>query len=281
MFERMTFEDWRACVDPKIRGSWNLHQYLPKGMDFFIFLSSICGVVGRETTANYAAANTFMDALAHHRILCGEKAASLDLGIMEEEGILAENKDLMARVKAQGNLIPILSTQLHALLDFFCDPKHGLLTSLRCQAVVGVEIPANLRSQGIEPASWMYQPALRHLFQMDGDKDVEAGTHQIVDFATAFTTIGSLVEAGTLVTDALIDKLSSSISVPKEKMDINKPMHQYGVDSLVAIEIRNWFAKKLKADIAVFDILGNSTFSDIGVLGAGKSTYKQASWDDV
>ena len=74
-------------------------------------------VVGKETTANYAVGNSYMDALAHHRIQCGERAASLDLGIMGEEGLLAENEDLMAKMNAPGNLVPILSSQLHALLD--------------------------------------------------------------------------------------------------------------------------------------------------------------------
>ena len=64
IFERMTFEDWKASVDPKVRGSWNLHTNLPKGMDFFILLSSLCGIVGKETTANYDAGNSCMDALA-------------------------------------------------------------------------------------------------------------------------------------------------------------------------------------------------------------------------
>lgn len=115
---------------------------------------------------------------------------------------------------------------------------------------------------------------------MDKTSSSDSGVDKAVDFATLFTTVGSLAEAGVLVSDALMDKLSSSISIAKEDMNVNKPMYQYVADSLVAIEIRNWFAKKLNADVTVFDILGDSTFADIGVLGAGRSSYKQASWDD-
>ena len=276
----MTLEDWEASVDPKFRASWNLHQLLPKRMDFFVLLSSLCGVVGKETTANYAAGNTYMDALAHHRVQCGERAVSLDLSIMEEEGLLAENKDLMTRMKAPGNLVPILSSQLHALLDYYCKPGHELFTPLQCQTVVGIEVPAKLHSKGIEPPSWMYQPTFRHFFQMDKNTTTATGVDKAINFATVFTSVGSVAEAGMLVADALMDRLSSSTSIAKEDMDVNRPMHQYGVDPLVAIEIRNWFAKKLNADIAVFDILGDSTFADIGVLGAGRSSYKRASWSD-
>ena len=58
-------------------------------------------------------------------------------------------------------------------------------------------------------------------------------------------------------------------------------MHQYGVDSLVALELRNWFAKKLNADVAVFDILGESTFAGVSVMAARRNSFKQASGDEA
>ena len=49
-------------------------------------------------------------------------------------------------------------------------------------------------------------------------------------------------------------------------------MHAYGVDSLVAVELRNWFSQVLEADVAVFEILGEGrSFEDLGTLVAGKS----------
>ena len=75
---------------PKVQGSWNLHDLLPRGMDFFICLSSVSGVVGGGGQANYAAANTYMDALVRYRTMRGEKATAIDLGWMESEGVAAE-----------------------------------------------------------------------------------------------------------------------------------------------------------------------------------------------
>lgn len=71
-------------------------------MDFFILLSSICGITGQGGQANYAAGNTYEDALAHHRIAQGEKAVSLDLGVMVSEGFLSENETLLHRVLDSG-----------------------------------------------------------------------------------------------------------------------------------------------------------------------------------
>ena len=120
-------------------------------------------IVGKETRANYAAEYSCTDALAHHRIQCGERAASLDLGFMEEEGLLPENEDLRAKMKAAGDLVQILSSQLHALLDYYCNSDQARFIALQCQAVISVEILATtLRLKCIKPASWMYRSTFRH-----------------------------------------------------------------------------------------------------------------------
>ena len=64
----------------RIRGSWNLHSLFPTGLEFFILLSSMSGIAGFPTQSNYAAANTYQDALARFRMVKGERATSLNLG---------------------------------------------------------------------------------------------------------------------------------------------------------------------------------------------------------
>ena len=55
MYENMTHEQYMAAVRPKVQGSWNLHNHLPKDMDFFVLLSSSAGVAGSRGQGNYAA----------------------------------------------------------------------------------------------------------------------------------------------------------------------------------------------------------------------------------
>jgi hypothetical protein len=89
----MTVEDWYAAARPKVQASWNLHEALPKDLDFFILLSSSSGMVGNRGQANYCAGNSYQDALARHRVLIGLKATSLDLGTILSVGFIAENID--------------------------------------------------------------------------------------------------------------------------------------------------------------------------------------------
>lgn len=51
MFEDLGFPDWSAALEAKVTGSWNLHELLPKALDFFVMLSSIAGVAGRVSLA--------------------------------------------------------------------------------------------------------------------------------------------------------------------------------------------------------------------------------------
>lgn len=51
----MTHEQYIGAVRPKVQGTWNLHQYLPKDMDFFVLLSSSAGIAGSRGQGNYSA----------------------------------------------------------------------------------------------------------------------------------------------------------------------------------------------------------------------------------
>ena len=275
----MTFDDWSAGVDPKIRGSWNLHTLLPKGMDFFILLSSINGILGSGGQANYAAGNSYQDSLARYRVSLGEHAASLDLGVMLEEGFVADNEVLMKRMQAYGYYKPLSQNELFALLDHYCDLAQGVPTFLKAQSVLGIETPARMRARGIDEAEWMSRPLFSHLRQI-GDvagPGSAPNPETSVDLVSIIVNAASAAEAGAAVTQALTKKLSKTLSVKQEDIDVSTPMHVYGVDSLVAVELRNWFAKEMGADVAVFSIMGGATFTAVGMLVAEKSQYRKRS----
>ena len=293
----MSYEDWKASIEPKVHGSWNLHNLLPQGMDFFVMLSSITGIVGQGGQANYAAGNTYEDALAHYRVTHGEKAVSIDLGVMVSDGVVAENRELRDRLLGHGLYIPLSHKELLALLDYYCDPALDLLTPQTCQAIIGIETPARLRAQGIEEASWMRTPLFRHMYHIDGYDETGTTTATIAGvsssetsdfFAKQFAVAKSLSEAGTIVTEGLIKKLAKSLvslgtgtgtgGGGSEDVDVNKPLHHYGVDSLLAVELRNWIAKTFEADVPVFEILGGATFLAVGLAVARKSGFKKGEW---
>lgn len=90
LFQTMSHEDFQAAIHPKVQGSWNLHLQLPRDIDFYILLSSAGGVIGTRGQSNYAAGNTYQDALAQYRVSRGLKCCALDLGMVLAVGFAAE-----------------------------------------------------------------------------------------------------------------------------------------------------------------------------------------------
>ncbi|MCJ1262836.1 hypothetical protein MMC22_002706 [Lobaria immixta] len=280
IFENMTFAQWDTSIRPKVQGSWNLHTLLPTGMDFFILLSSISGVIGSGGQTNYAAGNTYMDALARFRISRGEKAVSLDLGWMESEGVVSESEFLQKGLAAAGYLMPIAQQEFFALLDHYCNPALERLTSRSCQTVVGLETRAAVRAKGIDDPLWMRRPMFRAMqaepHGVSSDVEVDSNT---VDYVAAFARARSVAEAGARVADGLVGKLARALAVPPDDVDPNKPLHAYGVDSLLAVELRNWFAKEMNADVTIFDVMGSTSITALGIIVAANSQFHHPSWE--
>jgi len=76
-----TSERFERVLAPKIKGAWNLHLLTRDcPLEFFVMFSSMAALVGSPGQGNYAAANAFLDALAHHRAAQGLPALSIDWG---------------------------------------------------------------------------------------------------------------------------------------------------------------------------------------------------------
>ncbi|KAL4944364.1 KR domain-containing protein [Aspergillus oleicola] len=244
MFETMTYDQWSAAMAPKVQGTWNLHELLPQGLDFFIMLSSIASTMGNCGQANYAAANSFMDSLAHYRSSIGEKATALNLGLSLSAGVAAQSPELQEKYLSTLPFMPVTEGQLHALLTYHCSGQPGL----PAQAILGLEPTEAQQRKGPDASYWLRKPAFKHLsmtYTSIGSSVDGADTGNVDADPASATTIE---EATPLVTTLLVSKLSS----------------------LLTVEIRNWFAKQVKVDIAVFDLLGGATIEGVGRLVAAK-----------
>lgn len=275
----MTYEEWLSGITCKVKGSWNLHTLLPRNMDFFVMLSSLSGIIGNASQANYAAGNTYEDSLAHYRTARGEKAVSLDLGWIETMGKVAETESLKKGIASVGYLMPISDKDLLALLDHYCDPSLPLQTPLTCQVVVGLATPAVTRAAGTDIPSFMQRPTYRAMHWIKlGDTPTSSSLEAATDYAALFAETESLDDAGAIVAQGLVRKLSKALSMPSEDVDVSKPLHAYGVDSLLAVELRNWFSKEISADVAIFNIMGSPSIAEVSITVAEKSLFRKAAW---
>ena len=70
--------------------------------------------------------------------------------------------------------------------------------------------------------------------------------------------------------------LLEALAHHKIDVDMTKPMHSYRVDSLLAVELRSWTAKEFGADIPIFELIGGTSFTGIGLAIAEETSLRQA-----
>lgn len=270
LFSELPYPDWKPAVDCKALGSWNLHSVLPSGMDFFILLSSASGLAGIKGQTNYDAGNTYEDALARYRVSQGEKATALDLGAMVDDGILAEDPSLLRRVLAYGTLEPITRAKYYGILDYCCDPAREMATPKEAQIALGLGTGGG---DGLESIDYQKQPMLQQLMLAGNRRQAGAGaggSQQAASNRERVDASKSPEEAAEVVVEAIIKKLSKSLIAMQDGSSVerDRPLSVLGVDSLLAIELRNWIVKEFKVDLAVFETQGTASLETLSRLVA-------------
>ncbi|MFE6623882.1 type I polyketide synthase [Streptomyces sp. NPDC057740] len=119
MIADLTPERLAAVLRPKVEAAWNLHELThDHDLSVFVLFSSVAGLVGGPGQANYAAANTFLDALAEHRAAAGLPATSVAWGLWDAAGGMggALGEADLKRIARTG-LLPVTEEHGPGLLD--------------------------------------------------------------------------------------------------------------------------------------------------------------------
>ncbi|MBW5486658.1 SDR family NAD(P)-dependent oxidoreductase, partial [Streptomyces bambusae] len=223
-----------AVMRPKTDAAWNLHE-LTRDLDLaaFVLYSSIASVFGNPGQANYAAANAFMDGLAHHRHAQGLPATSLAWGLWEQSsGMLAHLKDGDLGWMSRAGILPLASEHALALFDAALrTPGRPLLVPVRLDA-------ATLRTRA---ASGLLPDLFRSLVRVPARRAVEAsaagaGTSSLVRRLAALGTAEREREVLDVVRGAVAAVLGHA---DPAAIRPDRAFKELGFDSLTAVELRN------------------------------------------
>ncbi|ROV97081.1 hypothetical protein VMCG_07540 [Cytospora schulzeri] len=273
ILEQMTFDDYNTVFRPKVRGSWNLHKEFARPgrhLDFFIMLSSLAGIIGNASQSNYSAAGAYQDALARYRVGKNLPGVSIDVGIVKSVGYVAERPGVTERMSRLGYM-PISEDQLLRVLESAILEPYSPQVLLGLQTGPGRVWDLNGESQLGRDARFS---ALRYCQTMKKSQEKTSfgakNSREELTLSDKLAEVTSRDDAEKLVSQAIAEKLSTIFMIPIGEIDPTTKLSHYGVDSLVAVELRNFVTLQAAAEVSIFDILQSSSLKALASSVAGK-----------
>ncbi len=247
---QQSWERFRRVMAAKVDGAWNLHQMTQDlSLDFFICFSSISSMLGNAGQGNYAAANAFLDALAHHRRALGLPSLTVNWGPWERVGMAANLGDRdRARMANEG-----LGT---------IDLKQGL-------QVLGMLLGSSTTQIAAVPLNWAKFlrkfPANAYPVVLS---ELAAALPQETPASVAVLSpaqlqqqlqVGAVEERQTLLVAYLQDLVSKFLGLPPSAPpEPDRALAELGMDSLVSIQLRNRIKTELQVNVAMHEFLGDA-----------------------
>lgn len=280
IFEQMTLPDWKSGLAPKLNGTWNLHtEFSTRGsLDFFIMLSSVSGVIGIASQTNYAAGGSYEDALARWRQARGLPGVSIDFGPISDIGYVSQEAKVAERLRKDGDFA-MLDEEI-VLRALNAAVLYPLGTSSRSQLIVGLNSepgpqwdPASGSQLGRDARFLHLRPRQKASPQ---DRAADGADGSSVSLAPQLREATSRQEAASLIGTAIASKLADIFMTPVTEIDLSKPPAHFGVDSLIAVELRNMLVLQAAADISIFNILQTPSLAALAASVAEKSCHLTA-----
>ncbi|MBQ1002248.1 SDR family NAD(P)-dependent oxidoreductase [Streptomyces sp. RK23] len=215
---------------PKAGAAWHLHE-LTAGLNLsaFVLFSSIAGTLGNAGQANYSSANAFLDALAAHRQALGLSAQSIAWGLWEQDSGMTGH---LATGSTERTGVAALPTETGlALLDGALAAGSPELVATR------LDLPQLRRQRSHLPPVFhrlVGTPARRASTATGADR-AQSGE----ELRHRLTGLGSEDRQRELVTIVRSQVAAVLGHERPEAVDVNRGFMDAGIDSLMALELRN------------------------------------------
>lgn len=262
----MNFEQYTTVIESKVKGAWNFHHALENTpLDFFIVISSAAGAVGNRGQAAYAAANTFLNGFTQYRVSKGLPGSSIDLTAVSDAGYLAEDLDKAAEVARNLGSDTICEAEVLALISAAISGK--MASTCNNHSITGMRITATMRP------FWSQDAKFVHLLKVaeEAAKELSSGNTVTISWSAAFKAVTTREEAEEVVCNALVEKIAEVISMEKEELDVTRALSHYPLDSLTAIEVRNFITRMFEANLQVLELLASGSIQTLAKMVCTKS----------
>ncbi|KAI5229154.1 ketoacyl-synt-domain-containing protein [Aureobasidium subglaciale] len=266
-FDDMSIENWQGVLSPKIQGTINLHQALyHEPLDFFVMTSSTLGIAGASTQSNYAAANAFLDSMARHRWSLGMEACSIALGMIVGVGHVEDHPEVKQAFE-QRNIYGIPEDEFLRMMETACRPR-GAISSMSkhdplsvAQIITGLE-PGMLAGSAMQ-SSWLADPRFCNIataIAQISEGSAVSQSDETLDTVTRLRAAAASNNENAVqlaVKDLVLQQFSklTLVSLDKLTTSLERPMADFGMDSMITAELRSWAWRELAADLPFMKLL--------------------------
>lgn len=223
-------------------------------------LSSISGIIGNASQAAYAAGNTFMNSFAAYRKSLGRPPVTIDVGVVLGVNYLAENQELASAMRRQG-FSGTTERELMALLNAAISNPH------RGQIVTGLGVWRAASSLS-NFASPLFANFRRMTERVPGSGEVEQAVAS--SFRVILASAKSADERAEAICTTLVGQISALGMISRENISADRPMSEYGIDSLIAVEMRSWILRGIGQTVAILELMANQPIEKLATKMAKK-----------
>jgi thioester reductase-like protein len=236
---KMTPQQLKKVMNPKILGAWNLHVCtLGLNLDFFLMFSSFASVVGSVGLAHYSAANCFLDSLAYYRKTIGLPATSISWGVIGDTGYFKHHEHARKNLEAEG-FLSLSFIQICKAIKWGVDNKRSHLC---CSPV-----DWNITRKHMKVVS--DTPRFSKLTQSKNDEEAFRKTDS--------NKTGAIIpfKENQSVGFTLKNLVANTIGISPESLDDQQYFTEFNFDSLLAVELGMQINQSFKVNLPKITLL--------------------------
>jgi NADP-dependent 3-hydroxy acid dehydrogenase YdfG/acyl carrier protein len=245
-----SYEDFDYITSPKVKGTWNLHSLSKsKKLDWFVMFSSASALLGNMGLAHYVAGNTFLDVFSHFRHNQNLPALSINWGTMSDAGMLTNENSVSKFADEEGFELIKMKDAVQVFEDV-AESGYKQIGIVRLNTD-----KVNEYFSALSQTNYLSEI-------VDANTESQTGSAGNSFLEGLFSNNDPNSTKVKLIEELLIEKVAKVINSSTSKINRTMTFKGLGIDSLMAVQLKNQINKDLATKVSVTTLWAYPTIKE-------------------